>query len=47
MLITERPSLLRIADKLFELEDGRLVARQPQPEPTAAPAEMQGSVQHA
>lgn len=47
VLITERPSLLRIADKLFELEDGRLVARQPQPEPTAAPAEMQGSVQHA
>ncbi len=46
ILITERPSLLRVADKLFELESGTLTPRAPIPQPAPA-AEPPGEVKHA
>ena len=46
ILITERPSLLRVADKLFELENGTLTPRAPIPQPAPA-AEPAGEVKHA
>ena len=46
ILITERPSLLRVADKLFELENGALTPRAPIPQPAPA-AEPAGEVKHA
>ncbi len=46
ILITERPSLLRVADKLFELENGTLTPRAPIPQPAPA-VEPAGEVKHA
>lgn len=46
ILITERPSLLRVADKLFELENGTLTPRAPIPQPAPA-AEPASEVKHA